>query len=109
MSDDALIVGSVGLAAGGLVLLSMLRKYLMERRTTPVETIQQIKDDLSTKLNQIVVDIAPMRSLELDAKEIAEIKKTLEQMKMPQSVTLVSSIPPLPNTPDSETTSQTSS
>ena len=109
MDNNGLIVGSVGLAAAGLALLSMLRKYLMERRTTPVETIQQIKDDLSTKLNQIVVDIGPLRGLELNANEIAEIKKTLEQMKMPQAVSLLESVVPLPNAPDSETKDQTSS
>jgi hypothetical protein len=109
MDNNGLIVGSIGLSAAGLVLLSMLRKYLMECRRNPVETIQQIKDDLSTKLNQIVVDIGPLRSLELNANEIAEIKKTLEQMKMPQAVSLVESIPTLPNAPDSETKDQTSS
>ena len=82
-----------------------VKKNLEVALKDPAAAFQSIKSDLSTSLNQVVVDFGNSTKIEVDPAHLADVKRMLTLMNLPHVV----NEPPLPNAPDSETKDQTSS
>ena len=78
-----------------------LKKNLEGAQKDLAGTIQAIKSDLS----QVVVDFGNSTKIEIDPAHLEDVRRMLKLMNLPHVV----NTPPLPNTPDNETTSETSS
>jgi hypothetical protein len=85
-----------------------VKKNLEVALKDPAAAFQAIKSDLSTSLNQVVVDFGNSTKIEMDPAHLEDLKRMLTMMNLPHVVN-APPVPPLPNTPDNETTSQTSS
>jgi hypothetical protein len=85
-----------------------VKKDLQGALKDPASAFHAIKSDLSESLNQVVVDFGNSTKIEIDPTHLADVKRMLSLMNLPHVVN-EAPVPPLPNTPDIDSTSQTSS
>jgi hypothetical protein len=89
-------------------LEAKVKKNLQGALKDPAGAFQAIKTDLSTSLNQVVVDVEKSTNIQIDPAHLADVKRMLTLMNLPHVVN-TAPVPPLPNTPENETTNETSS